>query len=882
MTEPDSESEGLAALAERLHALSEQHRFAAQEALLEEAIPRARQARDFKRLISFLFTAANGCNHSRQPLRQRTASIELVTLLESIEAARRVQPDLDEGDFELDRRWYTACAYDNLAVATACLEGYNSEGMYNAVNEGIEKCRQTGKHECITCFREYAVEVSIAADDLDRAAQQAQELARREKDQAQHDRRSVAWKDLGRIAELRGDLRGALRAYEKGYEVCESYHDPEDMALGLLLRLETCWVLLGEPEGFERFRDGRERPAAPERGQSQIDDQAADELRAVRACVAGRFAEAIALREDWCGVHAANRNTAAWFEARCRLIAAHRLAGDDGAAAALSEDTAARARDSRDWVTLRRLAVLPGPGVNPLATLSPFSEGPFARVDSASELEAAPAPADREAPAGPSSEGELEGAEERPSAVVESVKGWLDKIRAAKDAEEDAAPVLAELAAELKATPPAVLEGDDDAWAWLRGALACVRGGAGEARLWKQARLVARGAEDSCDVALIFADLADACRLAEELAPERRPGADEVEGLYRRALDLDIERPDAYFNAGVFYVSVGKVGEAERCYARACRLARAWPPPALCLAEVYRQGDRPSDALQVLDLAVRHGCRDPQVVWEAGLAAFGLERWELTASFFELYEELQPDSRWGGYYRSVALLNLARWDQALAALAAIERDDASFLLLAASIRSRAEAGRGLLAPAREAIEAALNIPLAAADEVSFQGLQSAYERLRLAAEEAGDAAVLASVMARIFRAGLASDAVFAAHRKRPDNPVCEEAKVYRAVLEQSLPESWKDDPACPGWEQDWVGYRVAWYVIAEDEAGARALAEEGQGRCADEPARLLSVERADERVYRDRCGIYDHNPRQPIRAGDMGDVEEGEESDSGE
>src|SRR6056297_1026842 len=80
-----------------------------------------------------------------EPAATREASVELVLLLEDEEQARRIEPNLDEGHYHWLCSWMSTCAYDNLAEATGMMSGFNSAGMHECINEGIQVCRQTGK-----------------------------------------------------------------------------------------------------------------------------------------------------------------------------------------------------------------------------------------------------------------------------------------------------------------------------------------------------------------------------------------------------------------------------------------------------------------------------------------------------------------------------------------------------------------------------------------------------------------------------------------------------------------------------------------------------------------------------------------------------------------
>ena len=94
----------------------------------------------------------------------------------------------------------------------------------------------------------------------------------------------------------------------------------------------------------------------------------------LRSCVAGDHAAAIKVLSEWDRRLLERRCLGHWFEVRLRLIAAHRLSGDDRRAKALAPPLEAKAREARDWLSLRRLARLfdPNVAVSPIATAQPM------------------------------------------------------------------------------------------------------------------------------------------------------------------------------------------------------------------------------------------------------------------------------------------------------------------------------------------------------------------------------------------------------------------------------------------------------------------------------------------------------------------------------
>src|SRR5262249_46796334 len=153
-------------------------------------------------------------------------------------------------------------------------------------------------------------------------------------------------------------------------------------------------------------------------------------------------------------------------------------------------------------------------------------------------------------------------------------------------------------------------------------------------------------------------------------------------------------------------------GEAERCLARGFRLDRTSSFLALRLAEVYRQTDRPRDALMVLDMSLREGGDDPQLAHEAAMTALGLEQWDALVTYLERYEQQQPGEPWTSYYRAVGLLELQRPDEALEAVAEEERRGPPGTLHLELVRARAASLLGRVDEFRRLLEGILSVRLA--------------------------------------------------------------------------------------------------------------------------------------------------------------------------
>ncbi len=156
-----------------------------------------------------------------QTMRER--AIELIALLEDEERVRQIQADFPVQQYEHLVFSMSSCAYENLAEATGQLEGYNSQGMHACIADGITICRQTGKLGCIGCFREYACDVYIAADDAEIAMHHCRQVADHEGAWSDRgDRRWVASGKAGWLETLHGRFDAAVTLLTEALELTEA------------------------------------------------------------------------------------------------------------------------------------------------------------------------------------------------------------------------------------------------------------------------------------------------------------------------------------------------------------------------------------------------------------------------------------------------------------------------------------------------------------------------------------------------------------------------------------------------------------------------------------------------------------------------------------
>lgn len=875
---PDS----LDALEQQVDALGERHAYASQWPLLQELRLRARRDKDFRRTVRALFMTANSSHQTLTPERQRDASVELVTLLESQEAADRLEPGLAEDEFALCRHWYTSCAYDNLAVSIAALEGYNSEGMHETVSEGIAKCRETGKTSCIVCFREYACDISMASDDLELAARQARALALRPVDQATHDRRVVGRRTLARVELLMGRLEAARESLIEAFEPAAEYFDADLMARSIHRDLATIYLLLDDREGLAELRRERPPPKGPARGESTAEDRDEDQLEALEACLDGDWERACEIQRRLVKQAEALKHRPAWLESRLRLAAMLALSGaptDTGELERVLAETRLTAEGCRDWLTLRRLDAITDPAIrtSPVATVATLSAGPWGDPDGASEAERAgeddAVKAENESTESRESTEKTESTEsgadaaesQAPGPLETLADGWRTRFAAAVSEPETVVELAGELAAELQTIPVGTIDTANEARAFCLMAYWVAEEGVEASRMWRLSKLVARRFEASAPVLSMHAGMAALMERTDLLPAEQRPSEAEVEDLYRRAMALDIHDEGIYYGAGRYFLSRGRerFGEAERCFARAFRLARTWSLPALNLAEIYRVTERPRDALEVLDLAVRHGCPDPRVAFEAGLAAFGLGLWRRGRMAFRYCHELDPEARWCHYYQAVCLLELGEAEEALEHIREEPGANPGIGIGARAVEVAALAALDRREEAIAGLRQALREPLFETTVMNRSGILRALLRLRevaveLAADEGEGEDVrelLAAVERRAWRSAHVDESWFP-ERDGED----EDVGVYVVSLffAEVMAE---DDPDRPADQRDWPGWEDLFVVVAADGAAAVELARaEVSARLGQTPAHAR-VEPLYARRFEDAAGLVDQLPR---------------------
>ncbi|MEE2639728.1 MAG: hypothetical protein VX768_03820, partial [Planctomycetota bacterium] len=175
-------------------------------------------------------------------------AIKLIALFQKPEECFKIQPDLSEELFGYVVHDLISCVYENLADAAGQMEGFNSKGLHESINGGIQVCRSAGKIGCIQCFREYAGDVYLAADDADLARHQCQTVVDHKGDwQSRGNRRWLAMMKLGWIDVLQGDLDSAQRKLEMALEMTgeKEVNVPVHSRFDVLVELDAVRIARG-------------------------------------------------------------------------------------------------------------------------------------------------------------------------------------------------------------------------------------------------------------------------------------------------------------------------------------------------------------------------------------------------------------------------------------------------------------------------------------------------------------------------------------------------------------------------------------------------------------------------------------------------------------
>ncbi len=328
---------------------------------------------------------------------------------------------------------------------------------------------------------------------------------------------------------------------------------------------------------------------------------------------------------------------------------------------------------------------------------------------------------------------------------------------------------------------------------------------------------------------------------------------DQIADMMRRSLDMDATRASNFERAGEFFAHAGDDSEAERCLARSFRLDRSRTNAVLMLSDIYSRSERPSDALEVLDLSLREGHGDARVAWQAGVLSSYLQKHEASLTYFKRFADDVPDHGWMQFYRAQALLALNRPDEALDAVQRFSQAEPERQFITKLFESAAHGQKRDKASTLASLEQFLSEKLSCVDYMATQAMARLFDQLWSACQWLDNSEL---VKQRLFQlivtSGMTPERYFEATRMA--RPKEEGVSFYIVVLQQNLPPQWSQLNSCGPGQQQWNQYVMRYGVLSTSQAKAERMALEFQSQSGLDRAQLLDVQAFDQE-YVDSPGI---------------------------
>ena len=775
----------------------------------------------------------------------RERAVELIAILENEEQARQIQSDFPREQYDYLVYSMSSCAYENLAEATGQLEGYNSEGMHACIADGIQICRRTGKIGCVSCFREYACDVYLAADDADIAGHQCRLVMEQEGAWSDRgDRRWLATSKLAWLAALHGRFDEALATIDRALEFTqgEAVSLKFESRMRTLLARDTIRLAAGLPPIVESDPEFVQMPSGEE---CPVFEHAMDLNAALFAVQQSDWEEAFRLLGHWDQRLQKCNGTHLWFETRLRLIAMKRLSGQQKQAESLARQLDLRARAANDYLTLRRLQLLlDTDSPSPLAIAAEPRRVEVSDTQSTS-LESSPTVVD-------SDEVSTEEPDRPPtplSPLIESLRTRMNDFM-----EDPTEEKFDSIRADVLGVSAQQATHQDDASTLLHLMGFLVGSGEDGEEVWKWANSLAAPHRSHSVTLSVLGVLGDALRACPNEVLAEKITADRTEQLFRKSLELDGTKPRNFLRAGDHFAAQDNYGEAERCFARAFRLDRVDGNIVRRLADLYANTERPRDALHVLDVSLREGSTDSQVAFDAAMLAFRLKQYDATLTYLEKFEQLAGENLWTNYYRGVCHYEQGDFAQCLECLDQEEVLAESTGWHLELMRAVAKIHLGDVTGAQPHLNTALETPLFEVDFLSATGIGELLQRLCVVADDVlKDDALVARLESRLLRSGLMPDSWFQWKREEADLKPVENVRLYRCLVYQPLDETWITDPDRLSDQLGWTAYLTEWGVLSDSEDAAREMAIKAQSLCYQLPATVQEVLESEE-TYTDVPG----------------------------
>jgi Flp pilus assembly protein TadD len=152
------------------------------------------------------------------------------------------------------------------------------------------------------------------------------------------------------------------------------------------------------------------------------------------------------------------------------------------------------------------------------------------------------------------------------------------------------------------------------------------------------------------------------------LSTEQRAALDLALAEYRRAQELNADRPEAHLNLGILQAQLGEPLEAERAYRTALRIDPSFAPTYVNLADLYRAQHRDEEGEQILRQGLAVSPNDAALHHALGLLLVRRGRQLEAIGALGRAAELRPENPHYDYVFGVALHSVHQSTRALEVL----------------------------------------------------------------------------------------------------------------------------------------------------------------------------------------------------------------------
>ena len=794
-------------------------------------------------------------------------AMEIIALTESEEKAKKFQNDFGTDQDQYTAAWTCLSGYSYLAMLTATQNGYNSQLVHGALDDGIHVCRRRGMVRDLDHFWVFAVYTSLAAGDYEMGEHYAR-LVLSTRDSYDY----CGYDLLGEVYMLQGKLGAAFEVLRASAPMAKTFHNLLEAEIRLAHQTELFCLISGReaelPELLNTFGFPNGIPEIPSREENAYHhfDQTVND--ALRHTLHGEYAEAESILVAEERFLLAQDNLNRWFSIRIQRIANRFLATESGDNSfsdtdRLAEELRSRASKVCEWSAIQSLDTMLHRTVrlNPLGIAFPIDIGLYATEGtpiSHAQIQLTLPLLEKTADV------RQQTAEKKEKSPLElEIASWLAPLKplweeaAAYGKEETPFPKAEELAAMeqelldkiLSLTPEALTEDEFMEAEYCLQHLRHLHDVTQIEKIWKWVkRMVAHFPDRGRPLAALadqgFRHRATAANANVEPASLGLPEPAEIEKWIADAFEKEPNRTGIATAAGKIFRAHGNNREAQRYFSRATQIDRLNGYATGELAELYYEADRSQDALAAIELYTRAGGRSPRLLWLATQIAFNDKMPQEFLTYYSAYTELQPPSPKIDAQCVWALCRTARWNEALKMLDQLDDGLENLARDRLFVRALCQAELGDESWLATIDQALCHTECDAEGLVgsAFDPSEMLWHHLR---SDTGKRRERFEQF--LFERNLVPNDFF-----EPDVPTDDEElperNLYSCHLKQPLnPEI----PAYAGWVQipsEDMAYIAVWFVVADTPEEATALALAAQARCYPLVAECVECEHLDSYV----------------------------------